>query len=105
MSETIRHASDPIPAVTDADMNAFTDALLDRVEREDGGDGPATGRLGKLAEAVETCTGTDYDTAEWLAARVFTTLETMRVESGAYRVPGEGEPWDVAAWLENLARP
>jgi hypothetical protein len=84
------------------DQDAFTEGLLAGVKRNSAGF-PA-GQLGQLAYAMMRTTGTDADTAAWLAARVFGTLEAMRVESGAYRAPGEGEPWDVKAWLATLNR-
>lgn len=84
------------------DMDAFTEGLLEQVAQP--GNERADARLARLGDAISDVTGTDGDTAAWLAARMIGTLEAMRVESGAYRVPGEGEPWNVAAWLASLAR-
>jgi hypothetical protein len=75
---------------------AFTEGLLAAH--------PMPTRLAMIAGAISAWTGTDDDTASWLAARVFTMLEAMRVESGAYPKTGDPRPWDVAAWLADLGR-
>lgn len=84
------------------DQDAFTEGLLEQVTHR--GNERADARLARLGDAISDVTGTDGDTATWLAARMIGTLEAMRVESGAYRDARNGEPWDVHAWLASLAR-
>jgi hypothetical protein len=98
-------ASQAPQAATPRDGNAealaaFTEALLEGVAQP--GNERADARLARLADAISAAAGTDGDNASWLAARVFGTLEAMRVESREYRDPRNGPPWDVAAWLESL---
>ena len=84
------------------DQDAFTEGLLEQAAQP--GNERADARLARLGDAISNVTGADGDTAAWLAARMIGTLEAMRVESGAYRAPGSGEPWNVAAWLTSLGR-
>lgn len=54
-------------------------AVIDQVERGD--DTCPAGQLAKLTEAVENITGTDTDTAAWLAGMVIRTMGNMRADS------------------------
>jgi hypothetical protein len=87
-----------------AAREGFTEGLLEQVAQP--GNGRADARLARLTDAISAASGTDGDTATWLAARVFGTLESMAVESGAYPADGtNGKPWDVTAWLTWMNKP
>jgi hypothetical protein len=81
---------------------AFTERLLERAAQP--GYERADVKLARLADAISDTAGATGDDASWLAGVVIATLESWRVDSGAYQVPGEGEPWDADAWLASLGR-
>lgn len=60
-------------------------------------------RFARLTEAIESVTGTDTDTAEWLAADVLRKLAALRLASQNQPVPGD-DPGKTRELLVALAR-
>ena len=54
--------------------------------------------LARLTEAIEDITGTDTDTAQWLASRTMETLEAMRRESRVTTDNTDGYPPEYGPW-------